>query len=57
MESKVKCLNYPRPISEPSSPLTSRHTTPVTSVHGSDEEDEFDEEQEVITFLKTLFDA
>ncbi|XP_011496033.1 PREDICTED: glycogen [starch] synthase isoform X2 [Ceratosolen solmsi marchali] len=47
MESKVKCLNYPRPISEPSSPLISRHTTPATSIQGSDDEDEFDEEQEL----------
>lgn len=41
-------LNYPRPISEPPSPSSSRHTTPAASVHGSDdEEDEVDEEKEV----------
>lgn len=47
-------MRYPRPISEPSSPSSSRHTTPAASVHGSDEEDEddeVDEEKEVrITF-------
>ncbi|XP_031786063.1 glycogen [starch] synthase isoform X2 [Nasonia vitripennis] len=46
-ESSVKCLNYPRPISEPSSPSSSRHTTPAASVQGSDDEDEFDEEKEL----------
>ncbi|XP_033221798.1 glycogen [starch] synthase isoform X2 [Belonocnema kinseyi] len=40
-------LNYPRPISEPPSPSSSRHTTPAASVHGSDEEDEVDEEKEL----------
>lgn len=44
-------FNYPRPISEPPSPLSSRHTTPAASIHGSDDEDEdedeIDEEKEV----------
>ncbi|XP_075218936.1 glycogen [starch] synthase isoform X2 [Lycorma delicatula] len=38
---------YPRPYSEPPSPSASRHTTPASSVHGSDEEDEVDEEKEL----------
>ncbi|KAJ8681842.1 hypothetical protein QAD02_017634 [Eretmocerus hayati] len=46
-ELSIKCLNYPKPISEPSSPSSSRHTTPATSVHGSDDEDEYDEEKEL----------
>lgn len=41
-------VKYPRPISEPPSPNSSRVTTPVASVHGSDdEEDEVDEEKEL----------
>lgn len=32
--------NYPRPISEPPSPSTSRHTTPAPSLHGSDDDDD-----------------
>lgn len=40
-------FSYPRPYSEPPSPSASRHTTPASSVHGSDEEDEVDEEKEV----------
>ncbi|XP_047737934.1 glycogen [starch] synthase [Hyalella azteca] len=31
-------INYPRPISEPPSPSSSRATTPAPSQHGSDEE-------------------
>ena len=54
-EAAVKCLNYPRPISEPPSPSSSRHTTPATSVHGSDDEDEFDEEKEVSDFYVKFF--
>ncbi|KAJ8706381.1 hypothetical protein PYW08_011007 [Mythimna loreyi] len=42
-----KRFNYPRPISEPPSPTHSRGTTPAASVHGSDDEDEVDEEQEL----------
>jgi hypothetical protein len=42
-------FNYPRPISEPPSPSSSRVTTPAPSEHGSDaeEDDEVDEEKEV----------
>jgi glycogen(starch) synthase len=41
-------FNYPRPLSAPPSPSSSRHTTPAPSVHGSDdEEDSVDEEQEL----------
>ncbi|XP_071542878.1 glycogen [starch] synthase [Panulirus ornatus] len=32
-------LNYPRPLSEPPSPTSSRATTPAPSEHGSDEDD------------------
>lgn len=46
-EGGVGRFNYPRPISEPPSPSSSRHTTPAASVHGSDDEDEVDEEKEV----------
>ncbi|XP_073965482.1 glycogen [starch] synthase isoform X2 [Choristoneura fumiferana] len=42
-----KRFNYPRPISEPPSPSHSRATTPAASVHGSDDEDEVDEEKEL----------
>uniref|UniRef100_A0A7R9AX13 Glycogen [starch] synthase n=1 Tax=Timema shepardi TaxID=629360 RepID=A0A7R9AX13_TIMSH len=47
-ESSVRRFNFPRPISEPPSPSTSRPTTPGGSLHGSDDEDEVDEEKEVI---------
>jgi glycogen(starch) synthase len=47
-DASVGRFNYPRPISEPSSPSSSRHTTPAASRHGSDDEDEVDEEKEVI---------
>uniref|UniRef100_U5ET57 Glycogen [starch] synthase n=1 Tax=Corethrella appendiculata TaxID=1370023 RepID=U5ET57_9DIPT len=41
-------FNYPRPISAPPSPTSSRHTTPAPSLHGSDdEEDSVDSEQEL----------
>lgn len=46
-EGGVGRFNYPRPISEPPSPLSSRHTTPAASIHGSDDEDEIDDEKEV----------
>lgn len=39
--------NYPRPYSEPPSPSNSRPTTPGTSVYGSDNEDDIDDEREV----------
>lgn len=42
-----KRFSYPRPISEPPSPTHSRTTTPATSVHGSDDEDEVDDEKEL----------
>lgn len=40
-------FSYPRPLSEPPSPSSSRITTPAASVHGSDDEDEVDDEKEV----------
>uniref|UniRef100_A0A7R8VHF3 Glycogen [starch] synthase n=1 Tax=Timema douglasi TaxID=61478 RepID=A0A7R8VHF3_TIMDO len=49
-ESSVRRFNFPRPISEPPSPSTSRPTTPGGSLHGSDDEDEVDEEKEVMSF-------
>lgn len=39
-------LSYPRPISEPPSPTSSRATTPLPSDEES-EDDEVDEEREV----------
>lgn len=39
-------FSYPRPYSEPPSPSSSRATTPVPSVRGSDDEDSVDEESE-----------
>lgn len=50
-EGGVGRFSYPRPISEPPSPSSSRHTTPAASVHGSDEEDEVDDEKEVSNFF------
>lgn len=42
-------FRYPRPISEPPSPTSSKVTTPAASVHGSDDEgDSIDSEGEVI---------
>nr|XP_022920491.1 glycogen [starch] synthase [Onthophagus taurus] len=44
----IGAINYPKPISEPSSPSSSRVTTPAASIHGSDDEtDSVDEEQEL----------
>lgn len=40
-------LNYPRPLSAPPSPSSSRHTTPHGSRHGSDDEDSVDDELEL----------
>lgn len=54
-ESGVGRFSYPRPISEPPSPSSSRHTTPAASVHGSDEEDEVDEEKEVCNVLSISY--
>lgn len=54
-EDDVKCMDYPRPISEPPSPSSSRRTTPASSVHGSDDEDEdeVDEEKELQELRQT----
>lgn len=47
-EQAIGHIKYPRPISEPPSPTSSRGTTPVASIHGSDDEsDSVDEEKEV----------
>jgi len=46
--SRQSSFNFPRPMSAPPSPSSSRHTTPAPSVHGSDdEEDSVDEDQEL----------
>lgn len=48
IEGDISSIKYPRPISEPPSPNSSRVTTPAASVHGSDDEqDSVDEEREV----------
>lgn len=47
MYSRTSNFNFPRPQSAPPSPSTSRHTTPAPSLHGSDDEDSVDEEQEL----------
>ncbi|XP_073989604.1 glycogen [starch] synthase isoform X1 [Rhodnius prolixus] len=47
LEEEDKVRVYPRPYSEPPSPSASRHTTPAGSRHGSDDEDEIDEEKEL----------
>lgn len=39
-------LKYPRPMSEPPSPSSSRASTPAPSEHGSDEEDELSDEHD-----------
>lgn len=56
-EVSSRTFNYPRPFSEPPSPSVSRHTTPASSRHGSDDEDEVDEEKEVsyIEFVTNTF--
>ncbi|XP_066991231.1 glycogen [starch] synthase [Anabrus simplex] len=46
-EDSIGKFSYPRPISEPPSPSSSRPTTPAASVHGSDDEDEVDDEKEL----------
>ncbi|PRD28487.1 UNVERIFIED_CONTAM: GlyS [Trichonephila clavipes] len=38
-------MKYPRPMSEPPSPLSSRASTPAPSEHGSDDEDELTDEE------------
>lgn len=45
--SRTSNFNYPRPMSAPPSPSSSRHTTPAPSLHGSDDEDSVDEDQEL----------
>lgn len=48
-ENGIGSFKYPRPLSEPPSPSSSRVTTPAASVHGSDNEsDSVDSEGEVI---------
>lgn len=48
IENGIGEIRYPRPLSEPPSPSSSRMTTPAASVHGSDDEsDSVDEEAEV----------
>ncbi|EFA05468.1 Glycogen [starch] synthase-like Protein [Tribolium castaneum] len=48
MDNGIATLKYPRPISEPPSPSSSRVTTPAASLHGSDDEsDSVDEEREL----------
>ncbi|KAL0280825.1 UNVERIFIED_CONTAM: hypothetical protein PYX00_002005 [Menopon gallinae] len=42
-ENRGSRFNYPRPISEPPSPSSSRHS----SIYGSEDEDEVDEEKEL----------
>lgn len=47
-------FNYPRPVSAPPSPSSSRHTTPAPSLHGSDDEqDSVDSEEELEELKKT----
>ncbi|XP_031637405.1 glycogen [starch] synthase [Contarinia nasturtii] len=43
----VQNFNYPRPLSAPPSPSSSRVTTPHGSQHGSDDEDSVDDELEL----------
>ena len=58
LSNGIGSIKYPRPFSEPSSPSSSRHTTPAASVHGSDDEnDSVDEEREVKLFRFQLFQA
>ena len=40
-------ISYPRPLSEPPSPTSSRATTPAPSEIGSDDDDSIDSEAEV----------
>lgn len=42
-ETRGKNFRYPRPLSEPSSPSLSRHTTPTPSERNSDNEEEEDD--------------
>lgn len=41
-------MKYPRPMSEPPSPLSSRASTPAPSEHGSDEEASDDEQKPAV---------
>lgn len=52
IDGDISSIKYPRPISEPPSPNSSRLTTPAASLHGSDDEqDSVDEEGEVSLFI------
>lgn len=54
VENGIGTLKYPRPLSEPPSPSSSRLTTPAASVHGSDDDgddsDSVDSELEVFNY-------
>ncbi len=52
-EPSGRSMNYPRPISEPPSPSSSRATTPAPSEQGSSD-DEVDSEAEV-SYIVILF--
>lgn len=55
-ERGISSIKYPRPISEPPSPSSSRVTTPAASLHGSDDESEsVDSEGEVCRMFFNLF--
>ncbi|XP_058447897.1 glycogen [starch] synthase [Malaya genurostris] len=47
-------FNYPRPISAPPSPSSSRHTTPAPSLHGSDDEQDSVNSEEELEELKKV---
>lgn len=46
-EMKSKGFRYPRPLSEPSSPSMSRHTTPTPSERNSDNEGGDEEDDDI----------
>ncbi|XP_034935641.1 glycogen [starch] synthase [Chelonus insularis] len=53
-DASVGRFSYPRPLSEPPSPTSSRLTTPAASVHNSDDEDdEVDDEKELEELSQT----
>lgn len=47
-------FNYPRPVSAPPSPSSSRHTTPAPSLHGSDDEQDSVDSEEELEELKKV---
>ena len=53
-EAGVGRFSYPRPLSEPPSPTSSRATTPIPSDE-EDEDDEVDEEREVSCKVKRIY--